>query len=189
MAISLSIHQQYAQIGLKTKPCQFELRRTPSDCTLERTPSEVNLTITPGQVSIDMTRMQNSLGYGSAEFVTQSLVAEARQIFETDLVRTVQAGDALAKPHMAVSIGRLAAQAKYFDNAHPEVSLEYIAPPAMHYKPTIIQHEVKMGQVTVNVVLGKVEMHNYTPAEVEVYLERAPELEISAQGWAFDFKA
>jgi hypothetical protein len=48
MAVTLSIHQEWGQIGLKTQPRQFELRRTPSDMEIDRKPAEVTLTMAPG---------------------------------------------------------------------------------------------------------------------------------------------
>ncbi|MCL1790450.1 MAG: DUF6470 family protein [Peptococcaceae bacterium] len=146
------------EVSLNTSPGQFDLKRIPPDIILERIPPEVDLTISPGQVSIDMTMMQNSLGYGNAEFITRSLVAEAKQIFDSDLVRTVQVGDEMAKMPMAVSIGQVAAKAKFFDKPHPEISMEYIAPPEIHYEPGDIRYEVRLGRIRMNADMGKVEM-------------------------------
>jgi hypothetical protein len=188
MAISLSIHQQFGQIGLKMSPMQFELKRTPAEINIDRTPLEINSTRELGELSIDMTPMQNSLGYGNAEFFTQMAVSEARQVFESDLERTVRSGDAYAQLHKHMTIGQLAAQAKYFDNHLPEPYLEYIMPPEIHYELRDIITDVQPGQVNVNVSLGKVELLNHSPAVIESYVERAPMLEIKTEGWAFDFE-
>ena len=188
MAVTLFMHQEYGQIGINRKSCRFELRRTPADFDLNQTSSSINLTLRPGQVSIDMAEMNNSLGYGSVEFITRSLVAEARQIYESDLVRTVQTGDAFVRLHSPVSVGELAARIKYFDNPLPEIGLEYIAPPEIHYEPGEISYEVVPGQINMDVRPGRVEMLNYEPAEVKVYLEQAPVLEITTKGWAFDLR-
>ena len=189
MAVTLSIHQEWGQIGLKTQPRHFDLQQTPADIRIERTPAEVHVTIEPGDLSIDYTQMQNSLGYGSAEFLAQTLAGEARAVFQADLERTVGSADAFAQLHKHMTVGQWAAQAKYFDHNIPEVNLEYIMPPEIHYEPRKVITDVRMGQLDIDAILGKVEVINYAPAVVEVYLEREPLVEITTQGWAFDFKA
>jgi hypothetical protein len=189
MAVTLSIHQELGQIGLKTRPCQFDLKRTPADINIDRTPLEVNVTCEPGDLTIDYTQMQNSLGYGSAEFFIQTAAAEAQQVFQADLERSVRSGDAFAQLHKHMTVGQLAAQAKYFDNNIPEVNLEYIMPPEIHYEPRKVITDVQPGRLNIDAALGKVEILNYAPAVVEVYLERESMLEITTKGWAFDFEA
>ncbi|MCL1917096.1 MAG: DUF6470 family protein [Peptococcaceae bacterium] len=189
MAVTLSIHQELGQIGLKTQPRRFDLQRTPCDINIDRIPAAVNMVIEPGDLRIDYTQMQNSLGYGSAEFITQTIAAEARQVFEADLKRTVNSGDAFAQLHRHMTVSQWAAQAKYFDNDLPEMCLEYIMPPEIHYEPREVITDVQLERLKINGALGKVEVVNYAPAVVDVYLEREPLLEITTEGWAFDFEA
>jgi len=192
MAVSLSIHQQIGQIGLRITPAQFELRRTPSDIEIRQRKPSTELTYRQADLTIDYTEMRDSIDLSSDPgALSQKKADEAKQIFDSDLARTVQAGDALARLPDKVTISRMAAQAKYFDNVRgimTDIVLGYIAPPRFRYEPGEINREYTPGEITTEATLGQTEISDFQPWSVKTYIERQPFVDIQTKGWAFDFK-
>jgi hypothetical protein len=116
-------------------------------------------------------------------------VAEAQQVLDEGIEQTVNLGNALSELARGVKISQIAAQSKFLSKHLPEVSLEYITPPEIHYEPGRINGSFRFGQTNVSAVMGKVELQNFTFASVRSYLEKTPSLEITTKGWVFDFNA
>lgn len=176
----IQIEQGFGQIGMMITPPDLRLHVTQPDMQLQVRPCDLELRIEQPEVIIDLRQSFDSMGLQDSTALARSCAADARQTVMRGISRRVQEGDALAQPH-GPSVGAIVAASAASERPPKELVITAMpaVPPKITARLGAVRGSCTPGAVYVQLNPGAVQ-GDFTWGQVDVYLARAPYIDIKA---------
>lgn len=183
--VDLQINQQFARIGLKITPFQYDLKQQAPDLQIQQTPAQITLTQPAATLEINYAPAREALGYCGIEAQLRQFNQEAMATSMDGIQRRAREGYELGHIENKVSVAQVVKEAI----APQEKDLELVAIPSIEVKISVnsVQLEVVQGGINGNYTPGTIQ-GDFTYGTVHSYLEQEPMISMHAVGYAVDFK-
>ncbi|MBB3110494.1 hypothetical protein FHS18_002561 [Paenibacillus phyllosphaerae] len=175
----IQIHQDYAAIGIRTKPAKQEIEQPQATIDMKQTAAKLDIQQPEGKLEIDQSKARDALALGNNLEMMKRIYQKSADLAIEGIARTVEKGNQMA----AIEKGGnpIAEQAKDWRKTFPEfafegqASMDNVDVSYTANKPKI---NVEKGGVDYNVTPNRA-VHRYTPGTTEIYMRQRNSVEIT----------
>ncbi|HHY67154.1 MAG TPA: hypothetical protein GX517_08110 [Alicyclobacillus sp.] len=169
MIPQIEIRQQFAQIGLRTRPPDWRIASPPADLNMRQEQPQVEIRQVPGKLEIDQSEAFAQEGLMSVFDLTRSEAARARQVNFDGIAETARWGDRFAHIEQG---GNPIADWTWRDVTGPSDWIPALVPQPfsvhIRYEPGRAEIQVQPGRVALDPAVHPPEV-SFSPGAVQVY--------------------
>lgn len=177
----ITIHQQFAQIGLKIQPAIQQIKTENSQVNVQSEPSQVSIKYKNPDIKVDWQPVRDDLGFKKPNTLAKEIRNNGQQKTYEMIGQMARDGDRLgniASGERNVA-GNLAKE-KFFRDAEVETTLRAIPTKGPSYDVSVYPPKIEMHQGTVKVNPNDIApVIDYKVGDVEGYLLQKPRVDIS----------
>ncbi|GCL73676.1 hypothetical protein PN4B1_36170 [Paenibacillus naphthalenovorans] len=176
---SISIHQQFAQLGIDADHATLEQKQPKATYEMKRVPPKLQIESPRGDLQIDQSKAWDALNRGGHLETMNRIYSEAKNVALQGIARIVEEGNRLG--NIAAGGNPIAdnAQQLFFER----FEFNFVGPAAydnvdIHYTAKKPRIEVTDGLVEVNVQVNRPEL-NVSRGKLDIYMLQYPKVEIT----------
>jgi len=176
---SISIHQQYAQLGIDADQAALEQRQPKATYEMKRKAPQLQIESPRGDLQIDQSKAWDALCLGGHLGTMNKIYSEARNIALQGIAKIVERGNSLG--NLAAGGNPIVENAKQLFSERSEFNIAGLASSDnvdIRYTAQKPKIEVIDGSIDVNARVNKPEL-NVVRGKLDIYMLQYPRVEIT----------